>query len=76
MAAEAGAEIIVKARATGVTKSDDGFVNGVVFRYFGRDYTCKAKVVVAADALNRRLHDGRALIAPTTCAMWIFAPNT
>ena len=55
MAADAGAEIIVKARATGVSKSDDGFVNGVVFRYFGRDYSRKAKVVIAADGIESQV---------------------
>ncbi len=55
MAAEAGADIIVKARATSVTKSNDGLVNGVVFRYFGRDYTCKAKVVIAADGIESQV---------------------
>lgn len=55
LAADAGAEIIVKARGTGVTKSGDGFVNGVVFRYFGRDYTCKAKVVIAADGIESQV---------------------
>ena len=55
MAADAGADIIVKARATGVTKSDDGFANGVVFRYFGRDYSCKAKCVIAADGIESQV---------------------
>jgi len=55
MAASTGAEIIAKARVTGVTKSGDGFVNGVIFRYFGRDYTCKAKVVIAADGIESQV---------------------
>jgi digeranylgeranylglycerophospholipid reductase len=55
LAAGAGAEIIVKARVTNVIKSDDGYVNGVVFRYSGRDYTCKAKVVIAADGIESQV---------------------
>ena len=55
MAADAGADIIVKARVTTVSKSDDGFVNGVEFRYFGRDYSCKAKVVIAADGIESQV---------------------
>lgn len=55
MAGNAGAEIIVKARVTGVTKSDSGTVNGVIFRYSGRDYTCKAKVVIAADGVESQV---------------------
>ena len=55
LAAEAGSEIIVKARATGVTKSDDGSVNGVTFRYSGRDYTSKASIVIAADGIESQV---------------------
>ena len=55
MAGDAGAELLVKARVTTVTKSDDGAVNGVIFRYSGRDYTCKAKAVIAADGIESQV---------------------
>ncbi len=55
MAATAGAEVMVKARATGVTTSDNEAVNGVVFRHSGRDYTCKTKVVIAADGVESQV---------------------
>ena len=55
MASAAGAEVMVKARVTSVIFSDDGAVNGVVFRYSGREYTCKAKVVIAADGVESQV---------------------
>ncbi len=55
MASDAGAEIVVKARVTNVTKSDDDTVNGVIFRYSGREYTYKAKIVIAADGVESQV---------------------
>ena len=55
LAATAGAEVMVKARVTNVTFSDDGTVNGVVFRYSGREYTCKTKVVIASDGVESQV---------------------
>lgn len=55
LASNAGAEVMVKARVTGVTTTDDGTVNGVIFRHSGRDYTCKAKVVIAADGVESQV---------------------
>jgi len=55
MAANAGADIIVKARATGVRKDDNGCVNGIVFRHSARDYTVKTKVVIAADGIESQV---------------------
>lgn len=55
MASNADAEVMVKARVTNVTFSDNGTVNGVVFRYSGREYTCKAKVVIAADGVESQV---------------------
>ena len=55
LAATAGAEVMVKARVTSVTFSDDDDVNGVVFRYSGREYTCKTKVVIAADGVESQV---------------------
>lgn len=55
MASTAGAEVMVKARVTSITTSDDGAVNGVVFRYSGREYTCKTKVVIAADGVESQV---------------------
>ncbi len=55
MAADAGAELMVKARVTNVTTADDGAVNGVVFRYSGREYTSKTKVVIAADGVESQV---------------------
>ncbi len=45
----------MKARVTQVTKSDDDTVDGVVFRYSGREYTCKSKVVIAADGVESQV---------------------
>ena len=55
LASNAGAEVMVKARVTNVTFSDDGAVNGVVFRHSGREYTCKTKVVIAADGVESQV---------------------
>ena len=55
LAADAGAEIMVKARVTGVTSSAENTVNGVTFRYSGREYTCKTKVVIAADGVESQV---------------------
>lgn len=55
MAATAGAEVMVKARVTNVTTSSDGTVNGVVFRHSGREYTCRTKVVIAADGVESQV---------------------
>lgn len=55
MAATAGAEVMVKARVTNTTFSDDGTVNGVVFRYSGREHTCKTKVVIASDGVESQV---------------------
>ena len=55
MASTAGVEVMVKARVTNVTFSDEGVVNGVVFRYSGREYTCKAKVVIGADGVESQV---------------------
>ena len=55
-AAEAGAEILVKARVTGITKSEtDGKVDGVHYRYNGKDYTVSAKIVIAADGVESQV---------------------
>ncbi|MFQ6041311.1 MAG: NAD(P)/FAD-dependent oxidoreductase [Candidatus Poribacteria bacterium] len=55
-AAEAGAEILVKARVTSVTKSEtDGRVNGVHYRYNGKDYTVGARIVIAADGVESQV---------------------
>ena len=55
MASTAGVEVMVKARVTNVTFSDEGVVNGVVFRYSGREYTCKTKVVIGADGVESQV---------------------
>lgn len=55
MAATAGAEVMVKARVISVITSENGAVNGVVFRYSGREYTCKTKVVIAADGVESQV---------------------
>ena len=66
-AAEAGAEILVKARVIGVTKSEStpsplqrreekgGKVDGVHYRYNGKDYTVGAKIVIAADGVESQV---------------------
>jgi digeranylgeranylglycerophospholipid reductase len=55
-AAEAGVEILVKARVTGVTKSEkDGKVDGVHYRYGGKDFTVGAKIVIAADGIESQV---------------------
>ena len=55
IASTAGAELIVKARVTGIATSHSGAVNGVVFRHSGRNYTCKTKVVIAADGVESQV---------------------
>ena len=55
MASNAGAEVIVKARVTNVTTARDGTVDGVVFRHSGREYTRKARVVIAADGVESQV---------------------
>jgi digeranylgeranylglycerophospholipid reductase len=77
-AAEAGAEILVKARVTGVIKSEPapyslqrrgenpptpffkggfkgGKVDGIYYRYGGKDYTVGAKIVIAADGIESQV---------------------
>ena len=55
MAARAGADIIVKAPVVGITKDKNSFVNGVTFRYNRREYTSKAKIVIAADGIESQV---------------------
>ncbi len=55
MASNSGAEVMVKARVTNVTFSEAGAVNGVVFRHSGREYTCKSKIVIAADGVESQV---------------------
>jgi len=55
LASQAGAEILVKARVTGVTKSQNGKVDGVYFRYLGKDCIAKAKIVIAADGIESQV---------------------
>ncbi len=55
MASTAGVEVMVKACVTGVTTSDNSAVNGIVFRYSGREYTCKSKVVIGADGVESQV---------------------
>jgi digeranylgeranylglycerophospholipid reductase len=46
-AARAGAEIKIKTLATGVTKTEDGFI--VSCEQYGKEFDIKAKIVIAAD---------------------------
>ena len=55
LAVDAGAEIMVKARVTGVTTTENNVVDGVIFRYSGREYKCKAKVLIAADGVESQV---------------------
>ena len=55
LAVDAGAEIMVKARVTAVTTTENHVVNGVVFQYSGREYKCNAKVVIAADGVESQV---------------------
>ena len=55
LAAKSGADILVKARVTGVIKSQDGKVDGVYFRYLGKDCVAKAKIVIAADGIESQV---------------------
>ncbi len=54
LATESGAEVLVKARVAGVTKKN-GTVDGVHVRYFGKDHTIKAKIVIAADGVESQV---------------------
>ncbi len=55
LAAQAGAEIRVKAQVTGVTTSENGKVDGVHFRYLGKDCIAKAEIVIAADGIESQV---------------------
>lgn len=79
-AAEQGATLINYCRVTGLTKDDDGFVNGVAARdeESGHEFTARGKVVVNAtgpftDAL-RRLADPsvQAMISPSQGVHLVF----
>ena len=55
LAAKADAEILVKARVTGVSKSQNGKVDGVYFRNLGKDCIAKAEIVIAADGIESQV---------------------
>jgi glycerol-3-phosphate dehydrogenase len=79
-AAEQGATLINYCRVTGLTKDDDGFINGVAARdeESGHEFTARGKVIVNAtgpftDAL-RRLADPsvQAMISPSQGVHLVF----
>jgi digeranylgeranylglycerophospholipid reductase len=53
-AANAGSEVYTKAYVKDILKND-GFVNGVVIDYLGREYDIQAQIVIGADGLTSRL---------------------
>lgn len=53
-AANAGADVVVKARVVDVTKDGDQ-VNGVKMRYGRRDYTIQGDIVIAADGVESQV---------------------
>lgn len=53
-AARAGAEVMVKTRATGLIMVD-GFVRGVRGKYFGDDFTVRANIVIGADGVESKV---------------------
>jgi digeranylgeranylglycerophospholipid reductase len=66
LAAEAGAEVLVKSRVTGVTKNN-GCVDGITLKFMGKDYTLKSKVVIAADGVESQV--GRWAGLNTVCKL-------
>ncbi|MDI6889072.1 MAG: NAD(P)/FAD-dependent oxidoreductase [Methanocellales archaeon] len=53
-AARAGAEVMVKTRATGLIM-EDGFVKGVKGKHFGDDFTVRASVIIGADGVESKV---------------------
>ena len=53
-AANAGSEVYTKAYVKDILKND-GFVNGVVIDYLGREYDIQAQIVIGADGITSRL---------------------
>jgi len=54
MAADAGAEVLTKARVSGLIL-DDGFVRGVQFEHLGRETAVSSAVVIGADGVESRV---------------------
>ena len=54
LAAEAGAEVLVKAYVFDVIK-EEGFVRGVRFSHLGRTYEVRSKIVIAADGVESQV---------------------
>ncbi|HJH32135.1 MAG TPA: NAD(P)/FAD-dependent oxidoreductase [Methanosarcinaceae archaeon] len=53
-AASAGADIMVKTRATGLIIEDD-FVCGVKLMHLGEEYTIRSKIVIGADGIESKV---------------------
>jgi digeranylgeranylglycerophospholipid reductase len=54
MAAQAGAEVRVKTRATGLIIEDD-FVKGARLMHLGKEYEVRAKIVIGADGVESKV---------------------
>jgi len=66
LAADAGAEVLTKANATGLV-FDDGKVSGVLFSYGGEPRKVRSKVVIGADGVESRV--GRWAGLQTACSI-------
>jgi len=53
-AARAGAEVMVKTRATGLVM-EDGFVRGIEGKHLGDDFTVGANIVIGADGVESKV---------------------
>jgi len=53
-AAMAGAEVMVKTRATGLVM-EDGFVRGVNLMHLGNEFTVRSKIVIGADGVESKV---------------------
>lgn len=53
-AAKAGADVMVKTRATGLIM-EDGFVRGIKAMHLGEEYTIRSKIVVGADGMESKI---------------------
>jgi digeranylgeranylglycerophospholipid reductase len=54
-AARRGADVVVRARATGIISSEDGFVRGITVRHLGESVEIRTKVVIAADGIESQV---------------------
>ncbi|MBM3327115.1 MAG: NAD(P)/FAD-dependent oxidoreductase [Calditrichaeota bacterium] len=72
LAAEAGADILTRADVDGLVL-EDGFVKGVRYNRFGREYSVKCAVTIGADGVESRVAHWAGLFNPLKIADLISA---